>query len=167
MREAPMVKKKIIIGSDHAGYEVKEYIKSLLEQENIEVDDAGTYTAESVDYPDFAEKVARGVEDGSHDLGIVTCGSGIGASIAANKVRGIRAALVKDEETARLCRQHNDANVLALAGRPFDRQEVKKMVEAFLSTPFEGGRHQGRIDKIAAIEEKYLTGRMDSRPQAY
>jgi len=161
----PVQKKKIIIGSDHAGYEVKEFIRSLLEKEEMDVDDAGTYSTMSVDYPDFAQKVALGVRDGSHDLGIVTCGSGIGASIAANKVKGIRAALVKDEEAARLCRQHNDANVMALAGRPFDRQEVEKIVRAFIGTPFEGGRHQRRIDKIRAIEENCLAGKTGSRQE--
>jgi ribose 5-phosphate isomerase B len=151
-----MTEKKVIIGSDHAGFEVKEYIKSLLQRDGVLFDDCGTSTTESCDYPDFAEKVALGVADGSHSLGIVTCGSGIGASIAANKVKGIRAALVKDEETSRLSRLHNNANVLALAGRPFDKPEVEKMVKAFLTTAFEGGRHQRRIDKITAIEDKYL-----------
>ena len=148
-------KKRIITGSDHAGYEVKELVRDLLLQKGYLVDDAGTSSGtESVDYPDYAEKVARQVADGSYDAGILACGSGVGISIAANKVKGIRAALVKDEEIARLSRMHNDANVLVLAGRPYDRDTVEKIVSVFLSTPFEGGRHQRRIDKITALEGK-------------
>ncbi|MDQ7824520.1 MAG: ribose 5-phosphate isomerase B [Candidatus Eremiobacteraeota bacterium] len=149
-------KTRVAVGSDHAGYELKEFVKSLVTSLGYAVDDEGTHSTESVDYPDVAEKVALRVAGGRASLGILSCGTGIGASIAANKVKGIRAALVKDEETARLSREHNDANVLALAGRPFDRDLVEKMVRVWLATPFAGGRHLARVNKITAIENRYL-----------
>lgn len=148
-----MSKGKICIGSDHAGFEVKEYIKSLLDEMGYAVDDVGTYGTDSVDYPVFAEKVALKVAAGESALGVLSCGTGIGASIAANKVKGIRAALVKDEFTARVSREHNDANVLVVAGRPFDRDNVRNILTTWLSSHFEGGRHARRIEEIADIEK--------------
>lgn len=148
-------KPTIVIGADHAGFEIKEYIKGLLTKMNYELEDMGALSTESVDYPDYAEKVAVSVSTGENKMGVLACGTGIGASIAANKIPGIRAALVGDERAARLSRKHNDANVLVLGGRPFDKNEVKKIVRAWLTSRFEGGRHKKRIDKISAIERKY------------
>jgi len=150
-----MGKEKIVIGSDHAGFEVKEYIKSLLSEMGYTVDDVGTHGTESVDYPVFAEKVAVGVTEGDNTLGVLACGTGIGASIAANKVRGVRAALVKDELTAKASREHNDANILVVAGRPFDRDNIRSIVTTWLSSSFAGGRHAKRVDEIRQIEDKY------------
>ncbi|MHC9541825.1 MAG: ribose 5-phosphate isomerase B [Vulcanimicrobiota bacterium] len=151
-----MSRERISIGSDHAGFEVKEYIKSLLDEMGYIIDDVGTHNTDSVDYPVFAEKVAVKVAGGDSALGVISCGTGIGASIAANKVKGIRAALVKDEFTARVSREHNDANVLVLAGRPFDRDTVRGILTTWLSSHFEGGRHARRIEEIAQIENRNL-----------
>lgn len=144
---------RVLIGSDHAGYEQKERIKAHLEQRGLDVTDAGTFSAdESVDYPDFALKVARGVAKGEADRGVLVCGTGIGVAIAANKVHGIRAANVTDPEFARLARQHNDANVVTVSGRFVPVQVNTEIVDAFLDTAFEGGRHADRIAKITAAE---------------
>ena len=116
--------------------------------------DGGTHTEESVDYPDFALQVAKGVAINTYDRGILVCGSGIGMSIAANKVAGVRAALIHDVDSARLCREHNDANVLALAGRTLDTDTALSIVKVFLETSFEGGRHQRRVDRITDIEQQ-------------
>lgn len=145
---------KIAIGSDHGGLALKEAIVSFLQGRNIEVVDFGTNSDSSVDYPDFAEKVARPVAAGEVDRGIVICGTGIGISIAANKIPGIRAALVTDLFMARMAREHNDANVLALGGRILSPAQGCELVAAWLDATFEGGRHQGRLDKIAALEKK-------------
>jgi ribose 5-phosphate isomerase B len=146
----------IAIGSDHAAFELKEFLKPLLHSMGYSIDDVGTYNRESCDYPDYAEKVALAVIKGAGKVrGILSCGTGIGISIAANKVPGIRAALVTSEEAARVSRQHNDANILVLAGRPFDAAQVERMVKIWFSTDFEGGRHERRLEKIRALEKKY------------
>ncbi|WP_054251492.1 ribose 5-phosphate isomerase B [Neofamilia massiliensis] len=139
---------KISIGSDHAGFDLKEQLKNYLEEEGYEVIDEGCYSHESVDYPDFGKKVGKRVADKEADRGLVVCGSGIGISIAANKVSGIRCALVSEPLSARLARQHNDANVLALGGRLTGLEMAKECLKVFLQTDFEGGRHQRRIDKL-------------------
>ena len=145
--------KKIAIGADHAGFEEKEAVKKQLENLGVEYIDMGTYSKDSVDYPDFAEKVGRAVVDGTAEQGILVCGSGIGISIAANKVDGVRAALAWNAETARLARQHNDANVLAIGARTTPKEDIKRIVEAWFGADFEGGRHAMRVAKIARIEE--------------
>lgn len=139
---------KIVLGSDHGGYELKEKIKALLQELGYEYEDFGTHTEESVDYPEYGKKVAHAVADGKFDKGIVVCGTGIGISIAANKVKGIRAALVHDLETAALTRQHNDSNVLAMGGRIVDHDLALEITKVWLSTEFEGGRHLRRINMI-------------------
>ena len=144
---------KVAIGSDHAGFDMKEVIIEYLKENNHEVVDMGTYSTESVDYPDFAKKVGEAVVDKEVDYGILMCGSGIGISIAANKVKGVRAALCFYPTMAELSRKHNDANVLVMAGRLMGYDVAKWTVSKFLSTKFEGGRHQRRVDKITKIEE--------------
>ena len=143
---------RIALGADHAGVHLKQAIRQLLDERGIAYTDFGTNSAESVDYPDFAAAVADDVAHHRSDFGILLCGSGIGMAIAANKFAGIRAAAVVDEESARLSREHNDANVLALGERltPVDR--ARQIVSAFLDTPFAGGRHQRRVEKISALE---------------
>ncbi|MBS1794339.1 MAG: ribose 5-phosphate isomerase B [Acidobacteria bacterium] len=145
---------KIAIGADHAGFEVKEKIKKQLAEMNFEVEDLGTDSTASVDYPDFGAAVGRAVASGAADEGIVVCGSGIGIAIAANKVRGVRAAQAWNEETAQLARQHNDANVLSIGARVLPADEIPKIVAAWFDAGFEGGRHQQRIDKIGALEKE-------------
>ena len=145
---------RVAIGSDHAGFDLKERIKTLLNEWKVPYDDLGTSSTASVDYPDFAAAVARRVTGGSADLGILVCGTGIGMSIAANKIRGIRAAVVWNEESARLSRQHNNANIMTIGGRTTPPELVPGIVSAFLNTGFEGGRHALRLDKIAALERK-------------
>ncbi|MFN6201080.1 MAG: ribose 5-phosphate isomerase B [Acidobacteriota bacterium] len=146
--------KKVLIASDHAGYGGKEAIKRLLDQMHIAYADLGPDSESSVDYPDFAERVATGVANGEAEAGILVCGSGIGMQIAANKVAGVRAALAWNEETARLSRQHNNANVLAVGSRTTPAETIEEIVKAFLTTSFDGGRHQQRLDKISSLEEK-------------
>lgn len=143
---------KIAIASDHAAFEMKRKVRELLESQGYEVEDFGTYTEDSVDYPDFAIPAAQSVANRMNDLGIIICGTGIGMSIAANKIRGIRAALCCSEETAKLARQHNNANVLCFGARTNTWENALIMVKTFLTTDFEGGRHQGRLDKIHRIE---------------
>lgn len=139
-----------IIGlcSDHAGFEKKEFIKQILEKKGVAYKDFGTHSTESCDYPDFAHPMAYAIENNELNRGIAVCGSGAGISITLNKHQGIRAALCWTEEVARLCRAHNDANVLVLPGRFISEEETVKAVNVFLSTPFEGGRHLQRIKKI-------------------
>lgn len=134
--------------SDHAGFEIKEFVKQLLEQKGISYKDFGTYSTDSCDYADFAHPMAYAIEKGEVYPGIAVCGSGIGINIALNKHQGIRAALCWKAEISSLSRSHNDANVLVLPGRFISEEETTKTVETFLNTPFEGGRHQHRIDKI-------------------
>jgi ribose 5-phosphate isomerase B len=148
----------IILGSDHAGFRIKQFIERLLVAKGCRVEDVGTWSTASVDYPDFAEKLALRVRGGRDRRGILTCGTGIGASIAANKVPGIRAALVCNVRDARLSVEHNNANVLVLGGRPFDRDLTRRIVHMWLRSSFQGGRHLRRIRKIAAIEAKFLNG---------
>jgi ribose 5-phosphate isomerase B len=138
----------VILGSDHAGYELKERVKRALERLGIAYEDVGTQSAESVDYPDYAHRVAEAVETGRFARGIVVCGTGLGVSMAANRHRGVRAAVAYDEETARLSREHNDSNVLALGGRSLDHGLAERILELWLKTPFTGGRHARRVAKI-------------------
>jgi ribose 5-phosphate isomerase B len=145
---------RIAIGADHAGFGLKEEIRKTLAELGLSVEDFGTKSSDSVDYPDFAEKVARLVAAGEFDRGILVCGTGIGMAIAANKIPGIRAATVTDVEMARLSREHNNANVLAVGGRILDRKRALEIVRAFLETPFAGDRHQRRIDKITNLEKR-------------
>lgn len=144
---------KIAVASDHAGYEAKEELKPLLDELGIEVEDLGTISEDSVDYPDYAQKVAEAVACKDVDQGLLVCGSGIGMAIAANKINGVRAALVWNEETARLARQHNDANVLAIGSRTTPKEEIPKIVRAWFDAKFAGGRHEKRIEKITELEK--------------
>ena len=145
----------IVIGSDHGGLALKTTLNSYLKRRGFEVTDAGTNSDASVDYPDFGQKVAETVISGEAELGILICGTGIGMSIAANKIPGIRAALVTDVFMARMAKEHNNANVLVLGGRVLDEQKACDLVGAWLDATFEGGRHQERLDKITALEKKY------------
>ena len=142
---------QIIIGSDHAGFPLKEVVKQYLAEMGYAVTDAGTNSPAAVDYPDFGAIVAQRVSAGEFDRGILVCGAGVGMSIVANKFPGVRAALCLDIETARMSRLHNDANILVLAGRRTEEEAAKSIVRLWLNTEFEGGRHQGRLDKIEAI----------------
>jgi ribose 5-phosphate isomerase B len=142
-------KELIAVGSDHAGYQFKTSIVQWLKENGYEVFDAGTDSEASTDYPDHIHPVADAVEDGEAKLGIILCGSGNGAAMTANKHQGIRAALCWNTELASLARQHNDANILAIPGRFVDEELALDMVKVFLKTPFEGGRHQRRVDKIS------------------
>ncbi len=151
MPDAP--KPRIALGADHAGFHVKETIKKFLEASGYPVEDVGTWSEESVDYPDYARAVAEKVAAGENQLGILACGTGIGMAIAANKVPGIRAAVAHDAMTARLAREHNDANVLTLGGRVVDDARAIEIVRDFLSAQFAGGRHQRRIDKITELDK--------------
>jgi ribose 5-phosphate isomerase B len=139
------------IAADHAGYTLKEAVKGLLASMPVEVEDLGTGSDASVDYPDFAAAVARRVASGECDRGILICGTGIGMAMAANKVAGVRAATVWSIDTARLAREHNDANVLAIGARVIPGDLAPSLVRVFLDTPFAGGRHQRRVDKIDAL----------------
>lgn len=147
---------KIAIGCDHGGIVLKPVVEEVLNKNGIEIIDFGCYDEKSVDYPDYALKVAEAVSKGQADKGIILCGTGIGISIAANKVKGIRAAVCHDLFTAQMCAQHNNANILSMGGRVVDKDLAAKMVQIWLDTPFEGGRHVGRVDKITAIESKYF-----------
>ncbi len=146
----------LVIGSDHGGYELKTAILDLLQKRAIPCTDFGTQGPQSVDYPDFAAKVASAVSSGEAVLGVLICGTGIGMSITANKFPGVRAALVHDEFTAQMARQHNNANILAMGGRVLTPEQGKKLVEIWLDAEYEGGRHQKRLDKISAIEQKVI-----------
>lgn len=143
---------KIALGADHAGFELKQKVHEYLEKEGYEVQDEGTFSNESVDYPDFAKKVGEDVVGKRADFGILVCGSGVGMSIAANKVPGVRAANASTEYEAQYSREHNNANVLALGARIIDEPKAMTIIDKWLSTPFAGGRHQRRVDKIMAIE---------------
>lgn len=144
-----MPSETITIASDHAGYELKESLKQELKDMGYEVLDLGTHGTESVDYPDFGHAAAEAISDRRSTRGIIVCGTGIGISIAANRHPGIRAALCHDAEMARLSREHNDANLLALGGRTTDVETAKACLRAFLETDYEGGRHDRRIAKLA------------------
>ena len=143
---------KIVIGSDHAGFELKENIKKYLT--SYDLVDYGTDSTKSIDYPDFGFKVAEAVGNGDFEKGILICGSGIGMSIVANKVNGVRAALCQTKEFAELSRRHNNANVLVLSGRFISYHLALEIIDVWLNTKFENGRHQNRLDKISKYEEK-------------
>ena len=138
----------VAIGSDHAGFKLKNEMLVYLLEKGVELQDFGPDSADSVDYPDFAHKVAESVADGDNDLGILICGSGNGVCITANKHKGIRAALAWEEEIASLARQHNNANILCVPARFVSKQKAFKIVDAWLNAEFEGGRHQNRVSKI-------------------
>ncbi len=145
---------KIAIGSDHAGYELKERLKKYLEKQGHQIQDEGTINNDSVDYPDYAAKVAHKVADHQADTGLLVCGSGIGMAISANKVAGIRATTATSEVEAQLSREHNDANVLAIGARLLKEDAAINIVNKFLTTAFAHGRHENRIKKIAELEKK-------------
>jgi len=143
---------RVYLGSDHAGFEMKESLKAYFERRGLEVVDVGAYSEDPVDYPDNAAQVARAVSGTSADRGVLVCGSGIGMAIAANKIAGVRAAMVTDPELARMARLHNDANVISLGGRHIPLDVAERILDAFFDTEFEGGRHQHRVEKIGALE---------------
>jgi ribose 5-phosphate isomerase B len=145
---------KIAVGSDHAGFDLKEAIKKHLADEGYEVIDEGTHSLDRVDYPIYGAKVAHDVIEGKAVFGIVCCGSGEGISIAANKVKGIRCGIGYNDDVSRLLREHNDANMIAFAGGFMTPDEVLPRVDMFLTTPFEGGRHLARVQEIKDLEEK-------------
>jgi ribose 5-phosphate isomerase B len=145
---------KIIIGSDHGGYELKQIVVSFLTQLGHQVEDIGTHSNESVDYPEYAVQVARSVTDGLSDRGILICGSGIGMCMTANRITGARAALVSEPYAARMSRRHNDSNILCLGGRLVGDQLALEIVSAWLQEEFEGGRHQRRVDLIEQLTQQ-------------
>lgn len=142
----------LAIGSDHAGFELKEKIKAYLEEKGLDVKDFGAYDTNSIDYPCIAEKVCNSVVNKESNLAILICGTGIGMSICANKINGIRCCACSDTYSARLTRMHNDANVLAIGARVIGEELAKDIVDAFLNSEFEGGKHQRRVDMINALE---------------
>ncbi|MFN0172502.1 MAG: ribose 5-phosphate isomerase B [Bryobacteraceae bacterium] len=146
----------ICIGSDHGGFRMKEFLKPVIESLHLTVHDAGVYEEKRADYPDIAEKVAGCVASGKVGRGIIVDGAGIGSAMVANKIPGIRAALCYDKASARNSREHNNANVLTLGGRLLTESQAEEVVRTWLETPFAGGRHQARVDKIAAVERKHL-----------
>lgn len=148
--------KKIALAADHAGYEEKEKLKSTLDELGVAYDDFGTNSPDSVDYPDFARRVAEGVSRGEYEQGLLVCGSGTGMAIAANKVKGVRAAVAWNPEIARLAREHNNANVLSIAARFTPGDEINKIVKAWFDADFEGGRHERRVEKMEVIEKEDL-----------
>jgi ribose 5-phosphate isomerase B len=148
---------KIALGSDHAGYELKEYVKNLLNKWGYSLTDEGTDAEVSVDYPDFGLKVAKLVSDGTAERGILVCGTGVGMSVVANKVKGVRAVLAQDLYTAMQSRRHLDSNILVLGGRVIGKGLAEEIVKAWLDTSFEGGRHEMRIAKIKEWEDKHLS----------
>lgn len=145
---------KIAVGADHAGYRLKETLREELRRRGCEVVDRGTGSEDSVDYPDFAEAVARSVGGGECERGVLVCGTGIGMAITANKVRGVRAAVCHDVRTAEMSRRHNDANVLCLGARVVEPACAVEMLRAWLETPFEGGRHERRVEKIRRLDSR-------------
>lgn len=145
---------KIAIGADHAGYALKDLVRDALRQAGHEVIDVGTNSADSTDYPDYAVAVAEGVLSGAAERGILVCSTGVGMSIAANKIDGIRAALAFNVDEVRLTRAHNDANIITIGARYTDPEAANEMVRIFLETPFEGGRHARRLGKIADLEKE-------------
>lgn len=145
---------RIALGADHAGYELKDRIKSYLAEKGVTVTDEGTMNGDSVDYPDYARKVAEDVVAGKVDTGILVCGTGIGMAMAANKVHGIRAAAANTEFEAQMAREHNDANILTVGARVIDENAAERIVDIWLNTQFAGGRHQKRVDKIMEIEKQ-------------
>lgn len=150
----------VVIGSDHGGLQLKAALCEALRQRGLEVADLGTDNGDSVDYPDFAEKVAGAVSRGEAERGILVCGTGIGMSIVANKFPGVRAALVTDEFMARMAKEHNNANILVLGGRILEAMTACRLVGVWLDAVYEGGRHQRRLDKIAQLEADVRAGRI-------
>ena len=148
------MKRTIAIASDHAALDLKSEIKKHLEEQGFEVTDYGTYTPDSCNYPDYAEKVCDAINEGKQDLGILVCGTGIGMSMAANKCKGIRAACCSDTFSARFTRLHNDANVLCMGARVIGAGLACDIADIFINTDFEGGRHQTRVDMVMALENK-------------
>jgi ribose 5-phosphate isomerase B len=146
--------KKIALGADHAGFEEKENIKKTLDDLGVKYTDMGTNSPDSVDYPDYAKKVADAVSDGEYEQGLLVCGSGTGMAIAANKVHGVRAAVAWSPDIARLARQHNNANVLSLPARFSTPEEIDKIVRAWFEADFDGDRHERRVEKITEIENE-------------
>lgn len=149
---------KVALACDHAGFLLKEHIKDFLEGKGILYKDFGTFDEKPVDYPDMACKAARAVQKGEFDRGILVCGTGIGVAIVANKLKGIRAALCSDTFSAGYARAHNDANILTLGARVIEKELALKIVDVFLETPFEGGRHLRRIKKIEKLENENCLG---------
>ncbi|QQE78802.1 ribose 5-phosphate isomerase B [Alicyclobacillus sp. SO9] len=147
---------KVGIGSDHAGYRLKKLLLPMLEKEGFELTDVGTYSEDSVDYPDFAVQVAKGVASGEYDRGVLICGTGLGMAISANKVSGIRAVTVHDTFSAEMARRHNNATVMTMGERVIGPGLAAEIVKVFLTTEFEGGRHQRRVDKMTEIERQNL-----------
>ena len=144
--------KKIAIASDHGGFDLKKSVMGVLEDEGFEIDDLGTSSAESVDYPDFGIKLAQAILEQKVDRGIVICGTGVGMSIVVNRFPGIRGTLCSDIYTAKMCREHNDSNILIMGGRVISKDLALEIVRIWLKTEFEGGRHQRRLDKINEID---------------
>lgn len=143
----------IVIASDHGGFALKQELMAHLREKGVEFEDIGTYDEQSCDYPDYAAKAARGVADGTWERGILVCGTGIGVSLAANKIRGIRCALLSDCFSAEMCRAHNNANMMALGGRVVGPELAKRIVDIFLATEFLGGRHARRVEKLMELEK--------------
>lgn len=150
----------IFVGSDHGGLELKSALISALQQRGLDVKDCGTENSDSVDYPDFAVKVAEAVSRGDAQLGVLVCGTGIGMSIVANKFPGVRAALATDEFMAQMAKEHNNANILVLGGRVLAEDKAIKMLNVWLDSEYEGGRHQRRLDKIAEVEAEVRAGKL-------
>ncbi|MCL6598375.1 ribose 5-phosphate isomerase B [Alicyclobacillus macrosporangiidus] len=145
----------IAIASDHAGFRLKEALKQTLDELAVDYEDLGTYDEKSVDYPDYARKVAEGVAEGRYDRGVLVCGTGLGMCITANKVPGVRAVTAHDVFSARMSRAHNDANVLTLGERVIGPGLAAEVLKAWLTTEFEGGRHAGRVEKVRQVEREY------------
>ena len=150
-------KPRVALGADHAGFQAKESLKKYLQSAGYAVNDAGAWSEESVDYPDLAVKVALSVREGRDDLGILICGTGIGMAMAANKVDGIRAAVAHNAMTARMSREHNDANVLAMGARVLNENQIIEAAATFLDAQFAGGRHQRRVDKLSELDRSRST----------
>lgn len=149
---------KIVIASDHAGFDLKECIVHYLRDKNVSVEDCGPHNSDSVDYPDYGIKIAKAVARKEAERGIIICGTGIGMSIVVNRFPGIRGTLCGDVYTAKLCREHNDSNILILGGRVVGQGLAQEIVQTWMATPFEGGRHQRRLDKIDQIDEMIKKG---------
>ena len=147
---------KVGIGSDHGGFALKEELRAFMEEKGIEVVDFGTYNTQSVDYPDYGEAVAKAVISEEVDRGLVICGTGIGISLSANKVKGIRCALCGDVYSAKMSRAHNNANMIALGGRVVGVDLAKEILDAYLNSEFEAGRHKRRVEKISEIEDRFM-----------
>jgi len=146
---------KIVVAADHIGFGLKQQVLEHLKSQGLEVEDCGPSNTEPVDYPDFAEKVAAQVAAKQADRGVLVCGTGIGMMLAANKVPGIRAVAANDTLSARMAREHNDANILTMGARMIDAAGMRQVVDAWLATPFAGGRHERRVQKIEAIDQRY------------